>query len=453
MDERTRKSDETLAPNLRRTTPEPVVRSPTSTKTRVVVGLIIVILVGLGVYQIGRWALAPQPATGRRAQLQAGLQSVGAATATLNSVPVVVNALGTVTPLATVTVQSQISGYMTKVNFTEGQLVQEGAPIAQIDQRPYEVLKAQYEGQLAHDQGLLSQAQMDLKRYQTLAEQNSIAKQQAEDQVFIVQQYEGSVKQDQGLVDAQTLNIAYCNIISPVTGRIGLRLIDPGNYVQSDSTTGLAVITQLQPITVIFSIPEDDLPDVMPQMNSGTKLQVTAFDRANVKQLGMGNVTAVDSQIDTTTGTVKVRAQFDNADYALFPNQFVNARLLVKTLQNAVSVPSAAIQLGSPGTTPGSPPAPYVYLIDNESKVEVKQVITGPTFIANNNSMTAITSGLSQGDRVVTDGADRLRAGLTVNVTTIDGKPVQPAAAPANGPGEKRNRGESQGRRSGNNGQ
>jgi multidrug efflux system membrane fusion protein len=451
MDERTRKSDEGLAPNLRRTAPPPDVKGPTFSKTRIVVGLIIVVLLGLGAYQIGRWVLAPQPSTGRRAQLQAGLQSVGAATVSLNSVPVVVNALGTVTPIATVTVQSQISGYMTNVNFTEGQLVQKGAPIAQIDQRPYEVLKAQYEGQLAHDQGLLSQAQMDLKRYETLAAQNSIAKQQAEDQVFIVQQYEGSVKQDQGLVDAQTLNIAYCNITSPVTGRIGLRLVDPGNYVQSDSATGLAVITQLQPITVIFSIPEDDLPDVMPQMNSGAKLQVTAFDRANIKQLGVGNVIAVDSQIDTTTGTVKVRAQFDNADYTLFPNQFVNARLLVKTLQNAVSVPSAAIQLGSPGTTPGSPPAPYVYVIDNNNKVDVRQVITGPTFIANNNSMTAITSGLSQGEHVVTDGADRLRAGLTVNVTTLDGKPVQPAATPPTGPGERRNRGE--GQRSGNSGQ
>ena len=453
MDERTRKSDEGLTPNLRRTTPQPDVKSGTFSKTRIAVGLIIVILLGLGVYQIGRWVLAPQPATGRRAQLQAGLQSVGAATVTLNSVPVVVNALGTVTPIATITVQSQISGYLTNASFTEGQLVQKGDPIAQIDQRPYEILKAQYEGQLAHDQGLLSQAQTDLKRYQTLAEQNSIAKQQAEDQVFIVQQYQGSVKQDQALVDAQTLNIAYCNIVSPVTGRIGLRLIDPGNYVQSDSATGLAVVTQLQPITVIFSIPEDDLPDVMPQMNSGTKLQVTAFDRSNVKQLGMGVVAAVDSQIDTTTGTVKVRAQFDNADYAFFPNQFVNARLLVKTLQNALSVPSSAIQLGSPGTTPGSPPAPYVYVIDNDSKVDVRQIITGPTFIANSNSMTAITSGLSQGERVVTEGADRLRAGLKVSVTTVDGKPVQPAATPPNGPGEKRNRGQSQGRRSGNSSQ
>jgi membrane fusion protein, multidrug efflux system len=442
-------------------TPEPIVRARTFSKVGIGIGLIILVLLGLGAYQIGRWVLAPQQATGRRAQLQGGQQSVGASTVTLNDVPVVVNALGTVTPIATVTIQSQISGYLTNVNFTEGRIIQKGAPIAQIDQRPYEILKTQYEGQLAHDQGLLSQALMDLKRYQTLAEQNSIAKQQAEDQVFIVQQYEGSVKQDQGLVDAQALNIGYCNITSPVTGRVGLRLIDPGNYVQSDSTTGLAVVTQLQPITVIFSIPEDDLPDVMPQMNSGAKLQVTAFDRANVKQLGVGNVIAVDSQIDTTTGTVKVRAQFENTDYALFPNQFVNARLLVKTLQNVVSVPSAAIQLGAPGTTPGSPPAPYVYVIEKATvkdgtadkvvdKVEVRQISTGPTFITtNNNSMTAITSGLSEGERVVTDGADRLRADAIVNVTTLDGKPVQPTGAPPTGAGQKGNRGQSQGRKPG----
>src|ERR1700689_3174739 len=222
MDERTRKSDEGLAPNLRRTTPPPDVKGHTFSKTRIVVGLIIVVLLGLGAYQIGRGVLAPQATTGRRAQLQAGLQSVGAATVTLNNVPVVVNALGTVTPIATVTVQSQISGYLTKVNFTEGQLVQEGAPIAQIDQRPYEILKAQYQGQLAHDQGLLAQAQLDLTRYHTLAQQNSIARQQADDQVFIVQQYEGTVKEDQAQVDTQDLNIQYCHIVSPVTGRVGL---------------------------------------------------------------------------------------------------------------------------------------------------------------------------------------------------------------------------------------
>ena len=350
MDERTRKTDDELAPNLRRTAPEPVVKSRRFSAVRVGVGLIVVVALALGVYQIARWVAAPTAPTGRFAQ--GGVQSVGAATVALNNVPVLVNALGTVTPIATVTVQSQISGYLTQVPFKEGQMVQKGDLLAQIDDRPYVILKAQYEGQLAHDQGLLSQAQMDLKRYQTLAQQNSIARQQAEDQVFIVQQYEGTVKQDQGLIDAQTLNIAYCHIVSPVTGRIGLRLVDPGNYVQSASATGIAVVTELQPITVIFSIPEDDLPEIMPQVYAGTKLQVTAFDRANVKQLAVGSVSAVDSQINTTTGTVNVRAQFDNTDNALFPNQFVNAQLLVKTLQNAVTVPTAAIQRGAPGGTP-----------------------------------------------------------------------------------------------------
>lgn len=438
MDERTRPDDE-LAPNLRRAAPEPAFKGRAVSKGRIAVGLIVILLLGLGAaYQIVGWVHTPLRPTGR---FQAGgVQSVGASTVALNNVPVLVNALGTVTPVATVTVQSQISGYLTKVAFQEGQTVQKGELLAQIDDRPYVILKSQYEGQLAHDQGLLSQAQTDLKRYQILAAQNSIAKQQAEDQVFIVQQYQGTVRQDQALIDAQTLNIAYCHIVSPVTGRIGLRLVDPGNYVQSDSTTGIAVVTELQPITVIFSIPEDDLPEIMPQLNAGQKLQVTVFDRANVKQLAVGTVTAVDSQIDTTTGTVKVRAQFDNSDNALFPDQFVNAQLLVKTLQNAVTVPTAAIQRGSPGATPGGAMGTYVYLINSNSTVSVRQITVGPTYIAPHDvSMTTIDSGLSAGDRVVTDGSDRLRDGLKVNVTSIDGKQVAPAkpAGPSNAGGKR----------------
>ncbi len=299
--------------------------------------------------------------------------------------------------------QSQISGYLTDVAFTEGQMVQKGDFLAQIDPRPYEMLKEQYEGQLAHDQGLLAQAQLDLKRYQTLAAQNSIARQQAEDQVYIVQQYQGSVKQDQALIDAQSLNIAYCHILSPVTGRVGLRLVDPGNYVQTSTTTGIAVVTQLQPITVIFTIPEDDLPEVMAALNAGTALPpVTAYDRANLRQLAAGKVSAVDNQIDTTTGTVKIRAQFDNADNALFPNQFVNARLLIKTLDNAVTAPTSAILRGSPGA--------YVYVINADNTVSVRQITTS----AIDGNVTAVTSGLSPGERVVVDGTDRLRDGLKV---------------------------------------
>jgi membrane fusion protein, multidrug efflux system len=436
MDERTRTTNDDLAPSLRRTAPEPVVRARRFSAARIGIGLIVVALLALGTYQIARWVTAAKAPTGRVAVN--ATQSVGASTVVTNNVPVVVNALGTVTPIATVTVQSQISGYLTKVPFIEGQTVQKGQLLAQIDDRPYVILKAQYEGQLAHDQGLLSQAQMDLKRYQTLAAQNSIAKQQAEDQVFIVQQYQGTVKQDQGLIDAQALNIAYCHITSPVTGRIGLRLVDPGNYVQSSSATGLAVVTELQPITVIFAIPEDDLPDIMPQLNGGTKLQVTIFDRANVKQLAVGTVTAVDSQINTTTGTVNVRAQFDNTDNALFPNQFVNAQLLVKTLQNALTVPTAAIQRGAPGATPGGALGTYVYLVNTNNTVSVRQITVGPTYTApHGSSMTTVETGLAAGDKVVTDGADRLRDGLRVNVSSVDGKQVAPAAASADGGGQK----------------
>jgi multidrug efflux system membrane fusion protein len=363
------------------------------------------------------------------------MQTVGAATAALGDVRVILNELGTVTPLATVTVQTQINGQLTDVGFTEGQLVKKGDFLAQIDPRPYEYLKEQYEGQLAHDQGLLAQAQMDQKRYETLAQQNSIARQQAEDQVFIVQQYAGSVKQDQGLVDAQALNIAYCRIVSPITGRVGLRLVDPGNYVQTTNTGGIAVITQLQPITVVFTLPEDDLPEIMPQFTAGTPLIVTAYDRANLRQLAVGKVLAIDNQIDTTTGTVKVKAQFDNENNTLFANQFVNVRLLVKTLQNAVTVPTSAIQRGAPGT--------YVYVINADNTASVRQVSTG----AVDGNITAINSGLSAGERVVTDGTDRLRDGVKVTVASERGQAAQGAGGPGGAPGAAP--GNSSGQRSG----
>jgi membrane fusion protein, multidrug efflux system len=401
MDERTRSTDDDLAPNLRRTAPDPIIITRSPIKFRIVLGVIAVLL-AFAVYQTVQWLRAPAPAGGRSAQ--GGLQTVGAATVTTGDIRVIVNALGTVTPLATVTVQSQINGYLTQVAFTEGEMVKKGDFLAQVDQRPYEILKEQFEGQLAHDQGQLAQAQLDLKRYQTLAAQNSIARQQAEDQVFIVQQFEGTVKQDQGLVDAQALNIAYCHIVSPVDGRVGLRLVDPGNYVQTTSSTGIAVVTQLQPITVIFTLPEDDLPEIMSALNAGTALPVTAYDRANLRQLAQGKVSAVDNQIDTTTGTVKIRAQFDNADDALFPNQFVNVRLLIKTLQNAVTVPTSAILRGSPGA--------YVYIINADDTVSVRQITTS----AVDGNVTAVTSGLSPGERVVIDGTDRLRDGLKVSV-------------------------------------
>jgi membrane fusion protein, multidrug efflux system len=437
MDERTRRTDDDLAPTVRR--PLPGVSAQSLFRFRVWLGLLALLLAFL-VYETVHWLEAPAPAGGRAPQGAA--QSVGAATATLRNIRVIVNALGTVTPLATVTVQTQINGQLTDVGFTEGQLVNKGDFLAQVDPRPYQILKSQYEGQLAHDQGLLAQAQMDLTRYQTLAQQNSIAKQQADDQVFIVQQYQGSVKQDQALVDSEALNIAYCHIVSPVTGRVGLRLVDPGNYVQTSSASGIAVITQLQPITVIFSVPEDDLPEIMPQLNAGTTLTVTAYDRANLHQLATGKVSAVDNQIDTTTGTVKVRAQFDNTDNALFPNQFVNARLLVVTLQNVVSVPTSAIQRGSPGA--------YVYLINADSTVSMRVVKTG----AVDEDNTAVNTGLAAGDRVVVDGTDRLRDGMKVIVAADNGQPAAPAATRTRGGGQGQGQhqsGQQQGQNSGQN--
>ncbi len=417
MDERTRRTDEELTPNMRRPAPPPDVVAKPLTRFRIGVGLVAVLLV-FAVYETVHW-LKSTSSGGRFPQ--GALQSVGAATVATGNVREIVNALGTVTPIATVTVQTQINGQLTDIGFTEGQLVKKGDFLAQIDARPYQILKEQYEGQLAHDEGLLAQAQLDLARYQTLAQQNSIAKQQAEDQVFIVQQYKGSVQQDQGLVDSEALNIAYCHIVSPITGRVGLRLVDPGNYVQTTNSTGIAVITQLQPITVIFSIPEDDLPDIMPQFNAGKTLTVTAYDRANVHLLATGKVSAVDNQIDTTTGTVKVRAQFDNADNALFPSQFVNARLLVETLQNVVTVPTSAIQRGAPGT--------YVYVINPDSTVSVRQIKTGVV----DGDLTEVKSGLSPGERVVIDGTDRLRDGLRVAVAPETGQPAAATPPPQGG--------------------
>ena len=268
-----------------------------------------------------------------------GAQPVGVATVGLRDIHVILPALGTVTPLATVTVVSQISGVLEKVGFVEGQMVKKGDFLAQIDDRPYQALKAQYEGQIAHDQGLLEQARIDDARYQRLLKQNSIASQTAEDQKYIVKQYEGTVASDQALIDAQALNIAYCHIVSPVDGRVGLRLIDSGNYVvagtpasSSSSSSGLVVVTQTQPISVIFSIPEDSLRRVAPQLRAGKTLSAEVYDRSNIKLLGRGETRAIDNQVDSTTGMVKLRAYFDNADEALFANQFVNVRLLASTI-------------------------------------------------------------------------------------------------------------------------
>ena len=342
-------------------------------------------------------------------------QAVRTAVATTGNIAITLNALGTVTSLSTVTVQSQISGRLQEVGFQEGQMVKAGDFLAQIDDRPYQAALKQAQGQLQKDQGLLAQAQSDLTRYQTLAKQDSIALQQVADQQFLVAQDQGAIAADQAQIDADELNITYCHIVSPVAGRVGLRQIDPGNYVQATSTTGIVVATQMQPISVIFSIPEDNLPQVMKRMAAGAQLPAIAFDRSNTTQLATGVLQTTDSQIDTTTGTIKLRATFANADNALFPNQFVNVQLLVDTDSGAILVPNAAIQQGTSGS--------YVYLVKQGGTVAVQNIVTGPADPTN----TSVTSGLSAGDEVVIDGTDRLRDGARIVVRNGNG---QPAAAP-----------------------
>ena len=250
----------------------------------------------------------------------------------------------------------------------------------------------------------MRQAQADLVRYQTLLRQDSIARQQAEDQVFLVQQYEAAMRSDQAQIDQQKVNLVYCHITSPTDGRVGLRLVDPGNFVQPSDANGLVVVTQLQPISVIFPLPEDDLPLVLPRFHAGDKMPVTVFDRANLHQLATGYVSTIDNQIDTTTGTWKLRALFDNKDEMLFPNQFVNARVLVDTLHGVVTVPTAAVQRGAPGT--------YVYLVNANDTVSVRTIKTG---IVDGDKLQ-VTAGLAAGDRVVVDGTDRLRDGAKVSI-------------------------------------
>jgi membrane fusion protein, multidrug efflux system len=337
-------------------------------------------------------------------QAKAPPVSVRVAKVGRGDIKVFASGLGTVTPIATVSVVTQINGQLTQVGFREGQIVKKGDFLAQIDPRPYEILQAQYEGQLVHDQGLLDQAKVDLARYQTLLKQNSIARQTEEDQVFLVKQYEGLVKTDKALIEQQKLNLIYAHIVSPVDGRVGLRLVDPGNYVQTATTSTIAVLTQLQPITVIFPLPQKALPEVMPQITAGTPMQVLAFDSADVTQLDVGELITVDNEIDTTTGMVKFRAKFENHDNKLFPSQFVNAHLLVKTLHAVVTIPTSAIQRGAPGA--------YAYVVSPENKVSVHTLSLGPA----EGDLTAVNSGVNPGDRVVTEGTDRLREGMTVEV-------------------------------------
>ena len=394
--------------------PETKVKPRLRARPLAVLGLLV--LLGFVAYRIATVTQAPKGHGQQTAPQPVALATIGT-----GDISVIVNALGTVTPIATVTVKTQVNGQLLSVGFEEGQTVKKGGFLAQIDPRPFEAAKAQFEGQLVHDQGLLDQARKNLVRFQTLLKQDSISRQQAEDQAFLVKQDEGSVKSDQAQIDTQTLNLIYAHIVSPVDGRIGLRMVDPGNYVQT-TDPGLAVVTQMHPISVIFIVPEDEIPPIMDAIHAGKTLEVTAYDRANVSPLSTGKVVALDSQIDPTTGTVKLRADFDNLDDKLFPNQFVNARLLIKTLHGTVTVPSRAVQYGTPGA--------YVYILGADDTVSVRAVELGPQ----DGAMFAVKSGLSPGDRIVVDGADRLREGTKVSIASGEGSDGGATAAPADSP-------------------
>jgi multidrug efflux system membrane fusion protein len=366
---------------------------------------------------------APQQQQGRNGRFGGdGPTPVATATAAKGDIPVTLNALGTITPLATVTVHSQIAGILTEVKFQEGQLLHEGDVLAIVDPRPYQHALDQAQGQLERDQALLTNAELDAARYKTLFEQDSIAKQQLDTQVALVRQDRGVVQTDKAAVDTAKLNLSYCTIRAPLTGRVGLRQVDPGNYVGVGDVSSIAVITQMKPITAIFTIAEDNLPSVLQHLRQNQTLSVTATDRRQKVKLATGVVTTIDNQIDTTTGMVKLRAQFANDDEMLFPNQFVNIELLVDTVRDATVVPVAAIQRGAPGT--------FVYLVGNDSKVTVRPVKLGPEA----GERVAIESGLAPGDVVVVDGADRLKEGARVNATPV-GQAGKPGAPPPNANG------------------
>jgi multidrug efflux system membrane fusion protein len=314
-----------------------------------------------------------------------------------------VNALGTVTPIYTVTVYSQITGTVQEVHYKEGEIVQKGDPLVEVDPQPYQATVTQAEGNLEHDQGVLDQARMDLTRYQAAYARNAIAKQQVDDQEQAVKQDEGTVKADQGTLAYDKVQLGYCHIVAPISGKVGLRLVDPGNVIFSGSGSTLVVITQLQPITVVFNVSEDDIPQVQAQLKGGRSLEVDAFDRSDSKNLEAGKLTSLDNQIDTTTGTVKFRATFPNKDLVLFPNQFINARMLVRTLRKVTLVPTAAVQHN--GT------APFVYIVQPNTTVSVQQVQT----LTSDEKVTAVT-GLNAGVKLATSGFDRLENGVPVTV-------------------------------------
>ena len=390
--------------------------------------IIVAVLLALVLFA---WLLKPKPAPPQGGRFAGGgPMPVVVAQVHIGDMPITLVGLGTVTPLATVTVQSQISGQIMHIAFKEGQEVKAGDSLIQIDPRPYEVALTQAQGALARDKALLANAHVDLGRYTTLFAQDSIAEQQLATQKSLVAQYEGAVKTDQGQIDAAKLNLIYCHIVSPIAGKVGLQLVNVGNYVTPAEPNGLVVVTQLKPITVVFTLPEDNIPEIRKRLLAGVTLPVTASDRTDTHQLAAGTLQSMDSQIDITTGTIRLKASFPNEDESLFPQQFVNVTLLLDTLHGATLVPQAAIQRGAPGT--------FVYIVNADQTVNVRTVTLGPGDAVN----ISIAQGLKPGETVVIDGADRLKDGAKVLVRQAGGGASAPGTAP---PGQPQGPGQSPG--------
>lgn len=377
---------------------------PPKKRSRMWLWIALVVLIVLALVVVRHYRskeAAEKKAAAAAAKPQGAAITVGQAKT--GDINIYVDALGTVTPLNTVTVYSQITGRVMAVHYGEGQVVKKGDPLVDIDPQPSEATLKQAQGNLEHDEGVLAQARIDLARYQAAYSRNAIAKQQLDDQEQAVKQDEGTVKADQGTVDYDQVQLSYCHIVAPIEGQVGLRLVDPGNTIFSGSASTLVVITQLQPITVVFNVSEDDIPQVQAQVKGGRTLTVDAFDRANAKQIESGKLTSLDNQVDTTTGTLKFRATFPNKNLVLFPNQFVNARLLLKTLRKVVLIPSSAVQHN--GTDA------FVYVVQQNNTVSVQQITT----LTSNEQVTAV-QGVNAGANLATSGFDRLENGALVAV-------------------------------------
>jgi membrane fusion protein, multidrug efflux system len=413
---------------------------PRTSKRRGLLWLVFLLMIagvaGYAVWRAGQ-PIAPQRAQGGGGGRGGGGRGGGGlgpvpvvvAEVTRSSIPVILNGLGNVTAFYTVTVKSRVDGQLMKVDFNEGDSVKEGQVLAEIDPRPFQVQLELGQATLAHDQALLDNAKVDVERYKTLLATDAVPKQQLDTQIALVAQYEGTIKQDAANIDNAKLQLLYSKVTAPITGVVGLRLVDPGNIVHATDQTGMVVITQLQPISVLFTIPEDSLPQVTQKLRAGAHLTVEAYNRDNSRKLASGRLLTVDNQIDSTTGTSKLKAAFDNQDHSLFPQQFVNMRLLVDTLKDQLVVPNVAVQNGQQGT--------FVYVVDERSRVHLKPVQVGITTGTSAN----ILGGISEGERVVVDGTDRLIEGAQVRVRKA-GEADNPAGFDPEAGSAPRSRGE-----------